>query len=659
MRLMDALNSVPLDVLKAIAQQHNIRHAVNVYRRDLVNLLATYLEDRTYINGALARLSAPARQALDNLIANDGHVIAEVFRKDYGEIPSYMDPYGSGGTRSPEHASSPVSQLWRFGLVYQAYGRLNNWEGEVYAVPDEILAILPKPHKAEFAELLASAPQPAATAPQPALVRDIGTLLCYLQRETVRAVRGDQLPRRDLVKLTEELSLPEDLSAVRQESDATWISFVHGMAKLMGLITVNAGMVTPSEQTRDWLKQDYQKQLWDTWKRFQRDGSWDDCRRALPQYTVNIAPGPQYTVAVRKGVLNALKRCPVSTWLTIGSLSQAIQTHDRLFMRSRPDDDEAAWPSWTRDYFRGGWEQVEGVLIHYLLCGPLNWFGIVQVSAFDAKLPPTLFRMTTQGAILLGMVKAPLIGGADRPITVQPTFEVIVTPETSPGVLYELQQIAELSKRDRASVYTLSQSALWHYLQGGGGVDDVIRFLERASQRDLPQNVAYSLLEWATRFGELRLEHATLLLANSEALLAEVRSNKKIGLRVKDVLSPRVVSLVDADLPSLIREMRRAGYWPKSGSGLASIEVNAPGSPDTVTVKTNDLVHLLASAVALRQMAADGGWHAPVSDQLVRHLTWLLPPAVLKQVQRLTQDAISRYQSAQGLEGGADDDDEP
>jgi hypothetical protein len=524
MKLVDALNTLPLDALKVIAQRHHLSFPSNVYRRDLLLMLAKHMERRDVVDAALASLSAPARQALDALTLKDGYMIAQVFAQDYGAIPSNYDPYGYGGIRPSERESSAAHELWLSGFIYQAYGRIGNWQGEVCFIPEEIQAILPKPRMTAFADLLVAAPEPAGMSPQPALVRDIGLLLCYLQRETVRAVRGDQLAKRDLLKLNEDLSLRQDLAAVRQESEATWISFVHLLARLMGLVRVSSGLLTPSDDALDWLKQGYEKQLWDAWRRFHKDGSWNDLERALPPSAVYVRPGPQYTVAVRNGLLSDLKRCPVSLWLTSAGLDHAMKVHSPLFMRSQAED--SAWPSWTRDYFHGGWDMVEGAFIRYLLAGPLNWFGIVQVSAGNEVRPPALFRLTRQGEILLGIAKAPIALPEERTIVVQPTFEIIVPPEAPPAVLFELQQIAELGKRDRASVYTLSQSAVWRYLHGSGRIDDIITFLEQASQRPLPQNVAYSLREWAARFGELRLEQATLLLANSEALLAEVRANR-------------------------------------------------------------------------------------------------------------------------------------
>jgi len=147
------------------------------------------------------------------------------------------------------------------------------------------------------------------------------------------------------------------------------------------------------------------------------------------------------------------------------------------------------------------------------------------------------------------------------------------------------------------------------------------------------------------------------MTASTDALMAEVQANRKIGLRVQEVISPRAVTLGDGDATALVEQLKKAGYWPKAGKGIPS-SPRAGAVHSTVTIKSGDLVHLLVGAMVLHHISEATGWQPPMSEALIRQLTWNLPPAVVKQVERMASEAIARYESEVGIERATEDGEE-
>ncbi len=650
MNLVSALGNMSVIELRSVAATLDLGLPATTLRHDLIAAIARHLLKPGVVDDILRHLDKKERQVLDALIIENGQMMASQFEREYGFLAP-PDPY-SFGVRGPARGQlAPADALWRHGLIYHGIGRIEEWTGELVFVPDELLKLLPHVAKPPFGELLVAPRDEVHPMAHGDVIHDIGMLSCYVERETVRAVHGDRLPKRDILLLNRDLSLQQDVQQARNEGDAEWITFVHHLAQLLGLVKVQGGIISASDKAEQWLRQTRDRQMREAWHLFQKDGSWNDILLGVPRQFVYSYPGPQHIVATRGRVLAALAQCPEGKWLTLNSLGQAMRAHSPTFLRSNTGP--ASWPAWSSNYFFGSWDEVEGNLIAYLLGGPLAWFGLVNVTAGAHPDKPTAFRLTGLGSLLLGISKKQIAEPVSEPIVVQANFEILAPHETAPSVLYRLQQVAQLNKRDKASIYNLSQEAIWRHLQRGGNVEGIITFLETAAGRPLPQNVAYTLLEWADKHGQLTIEQATLLTTASEALMSELRASKKVGLPIAETVSPLAVTLRDGEIADLVERLKKGGYWPRTGKGIPVGREDAARSPSAISVKTSDLVHLLAAALVLSHISqSDESWQSPVSDRLISSLTWQLPPQLVKQLERIAQDGIRQYDTLWGDQQG-------
>ena len=640
MKLQSVLNQLGVSELKTIANSIGLKLPYYyLYRQDIGEQISRQLTDPSVISTILSGLDPQARAALDALIAQNGRMMARLF---FGEFGSFSDSAGAYARQDRYGKPSTAAQsLADCGLIYLGYMDGGAWRGEAVFIPDDLMPLMPKVAIKPFSHLLATAPPPAYVAVPRSVVRDIGMLLCMCQRDAVRAVYGDRLSKRDVLKLNDDMSYKQDLSNLRAEADAQWITFVHHAATQLALVAIDDGRLIPTHKGEDFLGISHDKQLRTVCNAFMKDGSWSDVSRCLAPGLVYTQPDAGYNVAIRGRIVAALKHCPPGQWLTIASLDKAIRAHDPAFLRSRAGD--SGWQPWQRaSEFLGGWDVIEAPLLRYVLCGPLLWLGLVQVGGPEANGEPDVFRMTEQGAILLGLREGRLEAPEATPVVIQPNFDVVVQRETPPGEVFLLQQVATLIKRDQASLYRIDQTSFWRCLRAGHDIDKIIATLERIARRDLPQNVAYTLRGWAQKYGEITIERVTLLRTTSDALLAELRANRKLAVQGGETLSPRAMALDDPDTAGLLAVLQKAGYWPKITGRLESDA--AASTSSTAEIRTPDLVALLAAALAFQRIGDRYGWTV-VPDAVLQRTLTRLSPQTMQQIQRIAEQTVAQAMS--------------
>lgn len=253
--------------------------------------------------------------------------------------------------------------------------------------------------------------------------------------------------------------------------------------------------------------------------------------------------------------------------------------HDRSHLRFPP------YPGLTLKDSRGrsralmlgeDWDLVEGAFIRAVFRGPLCWLGLVECrTRSDGR---DVFALTPLGAQVFerpGSIAVPdpaeIRSHADA-LIVQPNFDVVVyAPEEHAELLYHVDRFAERISVDRLAIYRLTQASVCAGLQLGLHVDDVIGTLENASRAPLPQNVVFTLRDWARRFEEVHwIRNAGLLEAPDAEALDRWLADPEIGSAVARRLAPTVALLAEQ------RPMDLADRLSRQGAEVVTIDAAAP-----------------------------------------------------------------------------------
>ena len=110
--------------------------------------------------------------------------------------------------------------------------------------------------------------------------------------------------------------------------------------------------------------------------------------------------------------------------------------------------------------------------------------------------------------------------------------------------------------------YHLTVGSLGRALARGIHVEQVLSFLQQASERPVPANVVGQLRLWAGHLGQVQLEEVILLRVKSEQVLKELSVLPETRSLIARVLSPTSALVRKQDLPRLQKELRTLGYLP-------------------------------------------------------------------------------------------------
>jgi hypothetical protein len=276
---------------------------------------------------------------------------------------------------------------------------------------------------------------------------------------------------------------------------------------------------------------------------------------------------------------------------------------------------------------------VEGRQLVGTVTGALHWLGLIDLGMRDGRA--ACFCVSPLGAALLGSGPPPA-PAPDEPLVLQPNFEVLVPAYASPYARFQLGRIAE--RVDGAGLaelaaerYRLTKRSLQAALDAGIALDDLLRFLREQSGRELPQNVAATLREWASQHGRLAMRRAILLEAEDAALLAQIRHDRRIRLPHVEPLTELIWLVREGDAPALAERLRRAGY------GLAG-EVGDAGAP----LREHDLAVLCAALEFYSHACAALGVESAASAALRQRVARLLPEQQLNRAYRAGYVALQR-----------------
>jgi len=159
---------------------------------------------------------------------------------------------------------------------------------------------------------------------------------------------------------------------------------------------------------------------------------------------------------------------------------------------------------------------------------------------YDRAGHPVAMRLTPSGARILGMgFIGPVVPNQVGSLVVTPDFEVVLFPTGDDAeLIHDLDMFCVRSKAGSVMHFHIEEESVRRALKGGMALTDIERVLERQSRTPVPQNVQFSIRDWAVRAGLMRLSKKLLLTCEEPDVLKRFRSDP--GTR------PYVGKLVDA-----------------------------------------------------------------------------------------------------------------
>lgn len=133
---------------------------------------------------------------------------------------------------------------------------------------------------------------------------------------------------------------------------------------------------------------------------------------------------------------------------------------------------------------------------------------------------------------------------AAKPLVVNPDFEVILFPDGDVNeVAHRLDRFAARTKSDEVQHYRITRDAVERAVVKGMAADEVLEFLELYSRVGVPQNVAYSIREWASRVAFVKQRDVVLLTTSTPHALDQVLTLEEVQRHLVEKLSPTAAAL--------------------------------------------------------------------------------------------------------------------
>lgn len=577
----------------------------------------------SYTLGRL-QLEPAVQAALQWLYEQGGKVSMQALRKQFN-------------TLNEAQLSALLHKLTAYALAFDIFAG----QERVVFIPADIYKRLrdarSQPRKDIPIGLVPATEPPALTYAGDALTyNDIAILIGSIYQQNIEPTKSGTVPKRIANKLMPLLKGIERSQYAGEEN--RYLEMLLYEMRRLGLVEFvkpslpeGKQRYAPGPELEDWASMDALAQTRSLLM------AWLSAHNWLDAPGVNYKPSYMlYTssFSARIPLLGYLKSCAPGTWYTVKSLLDTIHGTDPFLLHPQERG------SFFRDKRRlqeleEHWNERDGELLTGMLSSSLYELGIVALGyqqsgsmRSEKKHNPDFFMLTETGATLLNELNsqelptmpAPLPTNAlafvpdefddeveefvpvpvqarpkkrakklakpevssappaERPRTliVQPTFELLIMQPDMP-TLYSLLPFALVNSLGNVSRLTLTRASILRGLEWKLTIDEMLQLLESLSQKAMPQNVDYTLRDWARAYRAVEISQVILLEVESEAHANDLLASSKLKEFNLRRLGPTVLAMSnEANVQNLQRALEKEGIVVHFSGVIANPQAPAP-----------------------------------------------------------------------------------
>ncbi|MFN0245120.1 MAG: helicase-associated domain-containing protein [Planctomycetota bacterium] len=353
--------------------------------------------------------------------------------------------------------------------------------------------------------------------------RFIGFILDHDVRFTVRG---------EIFKTTEK-RIQEELipNPGREQSRADVLSFIFGFARHTHLIeSTGERTFALTAAGRDWEPRDLESKL-----------------KSLVEYAIDerdLGGEHYHQVRMRRILMRLLKRVEPLVWYDLMYLpflarNTYVCSLDELLVEEYfASRHSAGQYTPMEDIQRLAWNLASWVRQRlYLL-------GIVDLG-YDKAGRPVALRLTRIGARLLGVIDgspegAPLVGS----LVVTPDFEVVMFPTGDDAeLIHDLDRFCTREKLGSLLHFRISEKSVHRALTEGMFLKRILNTLEAHARTPLPQNVGYSIRDWALQAGLMHLSSDYIVTGGDPEWMRRFQQDPGVKALLREVLDEARVKL--------------------------------------------------------------------------------------------------------------------
>ncbi len=561
--------------LDALARHYGIQQGSYYSRVELREIIADELLEPNGAFEIIQKLDAPLRDLLKWVCEKGGKVSMQAIRKHTG----YAD-------------TKLLNALHTFEEYALAFDTFTADERTLF-VPSDTYEYLKKATTQTQAEIAQHEFAPLATPPQtisPAdtpMVYDVATIVGAIYQQTIEPTQAGKVPKRLAGKIQPLMHGKARHRYINEEDE--YMEMVFHIAQEVGILRIaNPSLegikshYEPTAQLEQWSQLNLTGQTQRLLQCWTKSFRWMDI---VGVHYRQWDPYSWHPIAARASILEYLKNCTPGQWYSVASLLQMIWDKDPFELRPVHYGIRQADRRKTSG-MRTKWIGCEGEYYTGLLSSSLFELGIValgyqQADPSDVSGPknPDSFMLTDLGFAALSNLttdtkpaaktstatkpsaKAPVspMSNGNRSLVLQPNFELLLLHPDMP-TLYSLLPFAQVNQVNMVSRLTLTRNSVLRGVEAGRDVEEILRILAESSQKEIPQNVAYTLHDWVKQYKDVRVSQVLLFEVSSEGVADEIIASSKFQkYNLRKLGTRMLIASNDINLSELRRTLEKEG----------------------------------------------------------------------------------------------------
>jgi hypothetical protein len=663
-------------------------------RTNLIASIAQAMQDPAAVSFAVSELSSAERALLEFVQLHRGRMSKlalqalafreQISRSTVDEAHWEIEPLS--GSAVFEVQLAVLASRGLLLTVSKNRDSLLHYEfKEQVLIPEPVLAHLPEP--ALVKPVITSTPPPPHIrySDPSTFQRDLYLYWSFIRDNSVGLTTRGLVKKPLLKKINQTLLEKENIDDIRDESETQRLRFLRQCLLINQLIEIRDNQLFTAPQSDLFFSKPLVERARIVLDGYARNSFWNELLQipclVIEGSRVNGNIAPPLVLEARKKVLAFLTKFSARSWLTFEMIEDVVRKYDYEFLLERVIssffsfitdktpysyyNNSLGWNFYERvnqgEYDQAypiedetqGWDLVEAGFIAAMIVEPLGWMGLVDLGfeqAQDSGEDPIdsviSMRFSELGAhLLLGTeLNDPQLQVQGR-LIVQPTFHVLLYPPISEDRLALLDRVADRLRLEQVAEYRLTRDSLYRARQQHELTSEaVVAILEEASGMPLPQNVAYTLLEWGQAQNRIRLHEGLtlfrvaqpkqldqLLATPSTAGLIERRLSETAALVARADQAALEQALLAAGQLALVyqspNDLQIGGDWIEiDESGLILLKTQAPSIYLRSALRRFCLeseAGLLLNEALVRQAFADG---LGLDDLLAQLRLWCKEP---------------------------------
>lgn len=249
---------------------------------------------------------------------------------------------------------------------------------------------------------------------------------------------------------------------------------------------------------------------------------------------------------LKKMLVNSIKELEINKWYDVMMLP--FKCRNQYFADLENNN--------VRDAFQNRYQYTQNTsmrdsvqLAHSLFNWLRNRFyllGLVDLGFEEGKV--TGMRLTPLGAKALGMTLPDDEDYEQNPLIVNPDFEVILFQDgDSYDLITQIDKFAKRTKSDNAYHFKITSGTVEKAVAQGMTASEILTLLSENSRVGIPQNVIYSIKEWAEKVKFVEVHEVMLLRGRSKEVIDRIAHTGDLKSLIVERLSPTVL-LINSDL---------------------------------------------------------------------------------------------------------------